>query len=154
FKRVIAIHEKNNDRADLAAVLCNMAILNDDQHKWEEAEDYYGKSLNIYNQIKPNDNRDPDIAFVQAGYGWNLVSQGRPCEAIPRLTASWEIRKNILHETDWHLAWTQSCLGESIANCPSAVDRQSDAEAMLVQSWQTLQRLNDPAPPQEAKKRA
>jgi eukaryotic-like serine/threonine-protein kinase len=146
FQRLIDIHSSNNDLPDLASAQCNMAVLLDDRERLKDAEGFYKKSLETYTKIKPKDDRDPDIAFVQAGYGWNLILQGRACEAIDLLEKSWKTREQILQESDWRRAWTQSCLGQSIADCPSAAGRGPEAEQLLLKSWQSL-RDNALTPP-------
>jgi serine/threonine protein kinase len=153
FRQVIEIHRKNNERAALASTLCNMAVLLDDQDRRRDAEPFYRESLDIYTRIKPADNADPhadpSLAFVLSGYGWNLIEQGRACEAVPLLERSWKIREFILRDSDWHRAWTQSCLGESVARCESQAARAQEAETLLVQSWQSLR--DNPLAPREPK---
>jgi tetratricopeptide (TPR) repeat protein len=145
FDRVIAIHRANGDAAGLAPVLFNKAALLDDQERWKDAEPCYRESLEIYGAPGRGDKPDPRLAWVLAGYGQNLTQQGRACEAITHLERSAQIRERVLQDSDWHRAWTQSCLGDSLAHCPGASERAGEAEKLLVQAWESL-RANTLAP--------
>jgi serine/threonine protein kinase len=155
FDRVIAIHRKDGDRAALARELFNKAALLDDQDKLQNAEDCYTESRQLQTEISKDKSRDPDVAFVLTGYGWNLINQGRACEAVPLLEEARNIRALILQEKDWYRPWTDSLLGEALAHCSAAVDRAPEAESLLVKSWESIRDNPDvlPEPKNLAKKR-
>jgi tetratricopeptide (TPR) repeat protein len=139
FQRAIAIHLYNGDKADLAPVYYNMAALMDDNGSLEKAAGYYSDSRRLYTEIMPASelDTDPEFSFLLTGLGWNLTRQGRACEAIESLERSLKIRERIYQDDDWYRPWTQSCLGDALANCKAA-DREADAERFLVQSWEAL----------------
>jgi len=149
FERVIDILRAGSEPDLLASVLCNSAVLLDDQQQWTKAEPYYRESRDIYAALasgKP----DPSLASVLTSYGWNLIRQGRPCDAVPILEQSVSIRNAVLQENDWHRAWSLSCLGEALGACPDFAPRAAQAEQHLIKSWQALRdnRLA-PAEPRE-----
>jgi serine/threonine protein kinase len=151
YERAIAIHTANKDLSELAPIQFNMAGLLDDKGLLKDAETYYEKALVFY--ASPGRGDKPDkLAWVLAGYGWNLTQQGRACEAITHLERAWQIREHVLQESDWHRAWTQSCLGDSLAHCPGAAERAGEAEKLLVQSWESLR--GNTLAPSEPKQRA
>jgi hypothetical protein len=48
------------------------------------------------------------------------------------------IREFVLQESDWHRAWTHSCLGEALGLCASVPERAEEAERMLVTSLEEM----------------
>ncbi|HYE62651.1 MAG TPA: serine/threonine-protein kinase [Phycisphaerales bacterium] len=144
FERVIAILRGGQDQPMLASVLCNTAVLLDDQGKLREAEAYYRESRDIYAALAKG-GHDPRLAFVLTSYGWNLVRQGRPCEAVTHLEQSLKIREFVLQEDDWHRGWTQSLLGESLGACSR--DSDAAAESHLLASYTALKE-NPRTPPE------